>query len=644
MAGTSSPPTGFPAGLLERKLDELAQCLGSETETGPFLKQSLTITVHSARADAAGFWLRTTGDRWTQLTLQIDQETGQPTSEVVAQPPEFVSTTCQQAEPLITRQRAATGNAVRVACRIRQGGQAVGVLFASWPEEIFQPDQPTLLPYIAASAELVGDFLVQEELRQLRRGHAQSLQWDRFLATANACLTTQQLADHISHDGRVLLRCDRVAVLHITSGNSRILSVSGVDVIDRRSETVRHWEQLARNFLGSDVLQWHAGTPVPTQLTEFANETVLPQVIAVIPLRFPNGELAGIVIAEALQPLSDITGWEQRIHWMQHVATAPWLAISERELSSWSRWVRYCRRSGWQQRWSVSLAAAAGLGILLAAAVIPADLEVTASGELLPEERRDIFAPSTGVITEVHVNHGDQVDKDQLLLVVRDSVAELEATRVTGELATVQARLGVLQSARITALTQGGDASLQAQQLAAEEAELQQRLQSLTLQQSLLDAQRATSQVTSPLPGQVLTWDPVTNLQGRPIERGQVLLSIGNMTGRWVIEARVRERDLPELRQALAQNPKGLAVDVASLSETSQRCHGLLTDIARVTDVDERGDKTVRVTIALTEPPPDEFRPGASVVPKIHCGQRSLGYVWLRDLWQTLRRQWWLWS
>jgi hypothetical protein len=31
------------------------------------------------------------------------------------------------------------------------------------------------------------------------------------------------------------------------------------------------------------------------------------------------------------------------------------------------------------------------------------------------------------------------------------------------------------------------------------------------------------------------------------------------------------------------------------------------------------------------------FRPGATVVARIHCGRRSLGFVWLHEFWEAIR-------
>ena len=46
----------------------------------------------------------------------------------------------------------------------------------------------------------------------------------------------------------------------------------------------------------------------------------------------------------------------------------------------------------------------------------PAKFEMEAKGTLEPVDRRDVFAGIDGVVQDLKVNHGDQVEADQLLV------------------------------------------------------------------------------------------------------------------------------------------------------------------------------------------------------------------------------------
>jgi hypothetical protein len=43
------------------------------------------------------------------------------------------------------------------------------------------------------------------------------------------------------------------------------------------------------------------------------------------------------------------------------------------------------------------------------------------------------------------------------------------------------------------------------------------------------------------------------------------------------------------------------------------------------------------VTAELADAPPAHLRPGATVVARVHCGRRSLAYVWLHEFWEAVR-------
>ena len=45
----------------------------------------------------------------------------------------------------------------------------------------------------------------------------------------------------------------------------------------------------------------------------------------------------------------------------------------------------------------------------------------------------------------------------------------------------------------------------------------------------------------------------------------------------------------------------------------------------------------VKVDVAIDRGALTEPRPGATVIARIHCGRRSLGYVWLHEVWEFIQ-------
>ena len=68
MTTTHSDPLRPPVSALERGLDELAELVRADVEPPQFFRELLRLLVHTARADEAVTWLRTSEDAWTRLT------------------------------------------------------------------------------------------------------------------------------------------------------------------------------------------------------------------------------------------------------------------------------------------------------------------------------------------------------------------------------------------------------------------------------------------------------------------------------------------------------------------------------------------------------------------------------------------------
>src|SRR5262249_25887922 len=83
--------------------------------------------------------------------------------------------------------------------------------------------------------------------------------------------------------------------------------------------------------------------------------------------------------------------------------------------------VRHGGGEGWLSRIGGRVAVAAILvaAILGALVMIPADVRISARGELQPVVRHDVFAPRDGVVTAIHVDHGKTVAAGEALLEMR---------------------------------------------------------------------------------------------------------------------------------------------------------------------------------------------------------------------------------
>jgi multidrug efflux pump subunit AcrA (membrane-fusion protein) len=272
-----------------------------------------------------------------------------------------------------------------------------------------------------------------------------------------------------------------------------------------------------------------------------------------------------------------------------------------------------------------------------ALALVPADFDIDAKGEFQPKTRRDIFASDDGVVSELLVEHGQNVHAHQPLLVLRKPELDLEIRRVAGEMQTAERKLAAVQAERLTTARTVPDAKRDAHQLTADEEELKELVRGLADQLGILKRQREALVIRSPIDGQALTWKLDELLAARPVERGQSLLRVADVDGPWVVELCVRDDQSGHVLAARDELQPDLDVSFAPSSDPGREYSGRVRDVAMSTEVDETAGPTVSVTVAFDRKNVTALRPGATVLARIHCGRRSLGYVWLHELFEFIQ-------
>jgi hypothetical protein len=126
-------------------------------------------------------------------------------------------------------------------------------------------------------------------------------------------------------------------------------------------------------------------------------------------------------------------------------------------------------------------------------------------------------------------------------------------------------------------------------------------------------------------------------LAARPIEPGQSLLTVADIDGPWVLEMHVPDGDVGHVLDAQKKLGKGLTVSFVLPARPQVVYRGRVENVAVSTDLDTNNESTVLVTVRIDPATISPLRPGATVVPKIHCGRRPAGYVWFRGAIDAVR-------
>jgi multidrug efflux pump subunit AcrA (membrane-fusion protein) len=532
--------------------------------------------------------------------------------------------------------------------------------------EIFQrPDtgpstQKGYLRFLLQMCELAGDYFKSRQLRNFSDRQVLWSQLEEFTRMVHASLDPRETAYTVANEGRRLIECDRVSVAIRRGKKCYVEAISGQDLFDKRSNTVKLLNRLSTAVVASDENMWYLGdtSNMAPQVEEAVQEYVdesHTKMLAVLPLRRPRREEEhededrreaseppiGALIVEQIEDVRVAEKLRQRVDVVsRHSATALTNALEHNSLFLMPVW-----RTIGKTRWLVKartlpktlLVTAAIVAALVALFTVPYDFKLNCKGTLEPEFRREVFAEVDGTVEEVLVKQNEMVKKDQLLVRMRNTDLEKELIRVKGEIAVTAQQM--INRGRSISENRGMRED-ELNQLRTEQVELRAKLNSLDVQRQLCEQKMKYLEIHSPIDGQVVTWDLNNLLKNRPVQRGQVLMRVADLNGPWRLELHMPENRMGHIvreRNALKQNEpaKDLNVEYILAIDPGTTREGTVQDIHGSADVRGEEGNVVLVNVTIdTEKLRGEvtgIRPGASVTGKVDCGRRAVGYVWFHD-------------
>jgi multidrug efflux pump subunit AcrA (membrane-fusion protein) len=527
--------------------------------------------------------------------------------------------------------------------------------------------------FLAVVCELSADYHAFYELRNLRREEHHRAELIALGPLVHKQLGLSATAYAVANEGRRVIGCDRLSLLVAHGSNCRLLAASGVSRVERRSGAARRLAQVAQFVRQTDEPAYYADgecdalPPVAEAIARHVEESHARHVAAV-PLRRPaeaseddaalpkkfrrpqQDRPQFVLIAENF----DAREGELKRDWLVEVAEISSTAL-------YNALVVDRMPLGWLLRplgtvmeavsthltRATAIAAAAAIGVA-ALFIVPADFDIEALGTMQPTLKRNVFAPRNGVVDEVLVKHGADVSGGQPLVRMRDPVLDLELKRVDGELETAQRQLDAVRATRTNRAIRD-TSPVESYRLSAEERELEQKIANSRRELELLTHERDLLVVTSPIKGRVLTWDVGQELQARPVERGEVLMTVAELSSPWQLELNVPDDRMGYVLAAQKDSNPDLPVRFRLGSEERATHTGKIAEVCQTVDLPDekttRPTPTVLTKVSLDSPDlvsslGGEVRPGTTARALIECGRKPIGYVWFHDIWDSAVKWW----
>ncbi|NQT11889.1 MAG: HlyD family secretion protein [Planctomycetes bacterium] len=326
-----------------------------------------------------------------------------------------------------------------VLAPLRAGEETVGVV------EVFQrPDtrpatQKGYLRFLTEMCDRAGEFFKTHQLRHFSDRQVLWTQLEDFTRGVHTSLDPRDTAYTIANDGRRLIGCDRVSVAIRKGRRCQIEAVSGQDMFDKRSNTVRLLGKLASAVVASGEAIWYTGDTsnmapqVEDAVQEYVDESH-SKTVAVLPLERPLPVGAeddpedrpepeppiGALIVEQIEDSRIPEKMLQRVEVVcQHSSMALANSLEHNSLFLMPVW-----RAIGKSRFLVKartlpktiLVVSAVLIVIVAMVVVPWGFKMQADGSIEPALRREVFAGIEGEVEEVFVTDGAKVLGDDAIV------------------------------------------------------------------------------------------------------------------------------------------------------------------------------------------------------------------------------------
>ena len=477
-----------------------------------------------------------------------------------------------------------------------------------------------------------------------------------YLNSIHTSIDRSLTCSNVANETRRLLDCDRVSVVLKHRGKFRIFAISGQPSVNRRSNTTKLLEKLAGRLLKTGQSFWYPEeTGIPTQIGEVLDEylsisatrslvlepifeRVEDAVVDPESLESKTNRVIGGILYEHCHERWERSQVEPAIGFATtHTGNAIRNAKQHHSLFLYpvlnflgkSRFLAAARVLP-----KTLLACAAVLLTVLVLTFWPVDFYVSANGILVPTGIAPVFSKVDGDVSQLLVKHGSVVKQGDPLLVLTSREHEIRLKDLESQIAAAKQRLETIQD-------QMFEQRADNDQAVEENIEaLKSQIENFEAQQTILREIASDMSVSSPIDGQVISWDVEQRLRGRSIQRGQELLEVAAVDKEWQLEIELPVNRYGHLVREMEKKEKP-KISFLLAADTSKRYSGKIVEVEKTASLNSNNEQFIRLKAELETSDLHIAQARTGVTAKIYCGRTSLGYFWLHDIGEFLQKNVW---
>lgn len=667
---------------INQLVEEIAKLSEMDLPPGNYYGEFLQRVVSAVAAPAGAVWIRNPQGH-LMLMYQINlREVGLDRGENERQMhDELLRQAAVRAEPLLIPPHSSTGqndagtsvagNPTRFVILMAPilVDKTVAGLVEVWQDPDRNPSaQQGFLQFLTRMAQLASSYTRNHQLRTMVGQQQLWTQLEAFARQVHGSLSPMEVSYQTANEGRRLVDCDRVSVAQRMGRRTKVEAISGADIVEKRSNLVRLMEALMDSVLIWGERLVYSGVKddtlppkVAMALDNFLAESN-SKLLVVLPLKDDREKdkekpVRSIMMMECFDPAASPEQLIARLEVVGRHATAALYNAAEHKRIPlryvWQPIAKVQEGLGGKAR-AITYSIVAGVVLLMLAMIfIPYPLKMDSVGQLLPVDRRYIYAPVEGVVKEVTPVPGQpDVDEGQNLILLHDAQLEFRLGSLLRDIASAEDKIRTYANMQEA----GRDPTARIRiQVEREEAQATRDQKKLEFDKQIENTKSDPTRfgyfwLKSPFGGKVLNLDYREQLLNRLVKPNEPLLRIGKVSGIWEIEVKIPQKHIGQVLQGFDPNDPDskLEVDLLPRSTPTRSFKGILyrRDLAgEATPNRDDNNEAEPVVIALVqlrdkginqddELPESLFLTGTEVACKVRCGNKSLGYALFYGVWE----------
>ena len=474
----------------------------------------------------------------------------------------------------------------------------------------------------------------------------------KFSSSCMSSLEHDELSENLTNDIRLVLKAERAQYFKLRGKRCKLQNVSSVSRFEKRTQLLRASEALANEVFRTGKTVLSSDSPhcenVSLSLKEYKELSGFP-FLACFLLR-ERDSLAGsdhrckpngVLIAEysSRPSISDLVETSSDALPQMEIALEHAAAYSSFPLHK--LWLSLHKKLNLRWFGKRMLLSAATACLLLFLCSWPVDFNIRMQGTLHAVSESNVFSPRDAFVDKVYIDHGSHVEQGQPLVALRSPELDQMLDEADGEIA----KLSDLRASKKVVLNQSSTGKKadrhESIRLAGEIEELDFKIEAQQDARNFALREMEKLTVVSPIQGTVVTWNAKKLLSEKPVRWGDSLLRIADENQQWQLQFSAPEKSMGYVLDAAERNENGihgLSVKYFFSSRPDRRYTAKILDAGKSTEMDASETLGVRV-ICNAAPDQNLRRHGAQVTGDIHCGKRSLAFVWTQELVDAIRRQ-----